>query len=102
MRLETEVKINVDEASLVEIRTRLADLDALPVSKRTKEENLLFDFPDRRLEREGLLYGFEPMARTACSPSRGKLGLAEEPVEKLFLGKGKRTRREREDPVKVP
>ena len=63
MRLETEVKINVDEASLVEIRTRLADLDALPVSKRTKEENLLFDFPDRRLEREGLLYGFEPMAR---------------------------------------
>ena len=53
MGLETEVKIRVDEANLVEIRTRLSELGARPVAKRAKEENLLFDFPDHRLEREG-------------------------------------------------
>ena len=53
MSLETEVKIRVDEASLPLIRSRLLEIGAETGSERAHEENLLFDFPDSRLEREG-------------------------------------------------
>ncbi len=72
--LETEVKISVDpfEASLVEIRTRLSKLGAQPLAKRAKEENLLFDFPDHRLEREGYALRLRAYGEESLLTFKGK------------------------------
>ncbi|MDA2923263.1 class IV adenylate cyclase [Acidobacteria bacterium AH-259-L09] len=53
MALETEVKIRISQKDLDRIRTRLTELGACCVSSRRKEENLLFDFSDRKLEAAG-------------------------------------------------
>ncbi len=71
-RLETEVKISVDAASLVEIRTRLSELGAQPLAKRAKEENLLFDFPDHHLEREGYALRLRAYGEESLLTFKGK------------------------------
>ena len=72
MGLETEVKIRVDEASLVEIRARLSELGSRPLAKRAKEENLLFDFSDRRLEREGCALRLRAYGEESLLTFKGK------------------------------
>ncbi len=70
--LETEIKIRIDKASLAEIRTRLSELGAQPLAKRAKEENLLFDFPDHRLEREGYALRLRAYGEESLLTFKGK------------------------------
>lgn len=70
--LETEVKISVDPASLLQIRTRLSELGARPLVERAKEENLLFDFPDHRLEREGYALRLRAYGEESLLTFKGK------------------------------
>jgi adenylate cyclase class 2 len=53
MRREIEIKLAVHDPHFV--RRRLAELGLRRVSKRQFERNLLYDFPDRRLRKEGSL-----------------------------------------------
>lgn len=53
MSVETEMKIEVSAAELREIRDELERLQARTLFESQAEENLLFDFPDRRLARSG-------------------------------------------------
>jgi adenylate cyclase, class 2 len=53
MRREIEIKLSVADPRAT--RRRLAKLGFRRASKRCFERNLLFDFPDRRLRKEGCL-----------------------------------------------
>jgi len=70
--LETEVKISVDPAGLLQIRSRLSELGARPLAERAKEENLLFDFPDHRLEREGYALRLRAYGEESLLTFKGK------------------------------
>ena len=50
---EIEVKIEVSETELESLRVRLKTAGFSKTANRQKEENLLFDFPDRRLTNSG-------------------------------------------------
>lgn len=53
MRPEIEIKLAVHDPRAV--RRRLAELGFRRISRRRFERNLLYDFPDRRLRKEGSL-----------------------------------------------
>lgn len=53
MGIEIEVKIKLNEESLDKVRRQVLALGARQLSKRCKEDNLLFDFSDHRLQEAG-------------------------------------------------
>ena len=50
---ETEVKVEIQERELQEVRRRFEELGCRQKVVRTREENLLFDGPDEHLKKSG-------------------------------------------------
>lgn len=82
--LEIEVKLKVGDLahgqeSLAATKTRLEQLGASPIHPREFEDNLAFDFPDRRIVRMGSLLRVRILARgtllTFKGPVAGPTGL---------------------------
>jgi predicted adenylyl cyclase CyaB len=72
-RLEIEAKIPVDIARFESIRDRLASLGARRLSPPLEEENLLLDFPDRRLQSAGQALRIRRYGKEALLTFKGRI-----------------------------
>lgn len=69
MSLETEVKVAL--TAVDEFRRRLSGLDAAPLSPRHFEDNVLLDYADRRLRRQGCLLRVRTAGEVASATFKG-------------------------------